>query len=65
LLYALTELNCPMARALYEKTLELADSTGAWAEYYRDHKPAGTRCRPWESAINVEALLHWVEKNCR
>jgi hypothetical protein len=62
LLYALTELDHPMARELYEKTLQLADSTGAWAEYYRDHKPSGTRCRPWESAINVESLLHWVEK---
>ncbi len=62
LLYALTELGHPMARDLYEKTLTLADSTGAWAEYYRDHQPAGTRCRPWESAINVESLLHWIEK---
>lgn len=61
LLYALTELGHPMARELYDKTLALADDTGAWAEYYRDHQPAGTRCRPWESAINVEALLHWVE----
>ena len=62
LLYALTELGHPMARGLYEKTLQLADDTGAWAEYYKNHKPTGTRCRPWESAINVEALLHWVEK---
>jgi len=64
LLYALTELDHPMARELYEKTLQLADSTGAWAEYYRDHKPSGTRCRPWESAINAEALLHWVNTKC-
>ncbi len=64
LLYALTELDHPAARELFVKTLELADSTGAWAEYYRNHKPTGTRCRPWESAINVEALLHWVEKEC-
>jgi hypothetical protein len=62
LLYALTELNHPMARELYEKTIQLADSTGSWAEYYRDHKPFSTRCRPWESAINVESLLHWIEK---
>jgi hypothetical protein len=61
-LYALTELGDPMARELYEKTLSLADDTGAWAEYYRDHTPRSTRCRPWESAINVEALLHWIEK---
>ena len=62
LLYALTELDDPRARDLYIKTLELADETGAWAEYYVDHVPAGTRCRPWESAINVEALLHWIEQ---
>lgn len=61
-LYALTELDHPMARELYEKTLSLADADGGWSEYYRDHKPAGTRCRPWESAINVEAILHWIEK---
>ena len=62
LLNALTELEHPMAREFYLKTLQLADDTGAWAEYYRNHEPAGTRCRPWESAINVEALLHWIEK---
>ncbi len=61
LLYALTELGHPLAREIFEKTLALADETGAWSEYYRDHQPAGTRCRPWESAINVEALLHWIE----
>jgi len=61
LLYALTGLRHPMARELYDKTLALADATGAWAEYYRDHQPISTRCRPWESAINVEALLHWIE----
>lgn len=61
LLYALTELHHPAAKDLFEKTLDLADATGAWAEYYRDHQPSGTRCRPWESAINVEALLHWIE----
>ena len=62
LLYALVELGHPMGCDLYDKTLALADATGAWAEYYRNHVPAGTRCRPWESAINVEALLHWIEK---
>ncbi|MCC6488541.1 MAG: hypothetical protein IT364_13675 [Candidatus Hydrogenedentes bacterium] len=62
LLYALTELDHPMAREFYVKTLQLADDTGAWAEYYQNHVPSGTRCRPWESAINIEALLHWVAK---
>ncbi len=60
LLYALTERDYPEAREIAEKTLLLADPTGAWVEYYVGHQPAGTRCRPWESAINLEALLHWA-----
>ncbi len=59
LLYALTELRHPFAAAFYETTLTLADPVGAWAEYYINGRPAGTRCRPWESAISLEALLHW------
>ena len=62
LLYALTELKHPAALELYEKTLSLVDSTGAWVEYYINHQPSGTRCRPWESAINLEALLHYALK---
>ena len=61
LLYALTELDDPRARDFFATTLQLADDTGAWAEYYRGRKPSNTRCRPWESAINVEALLHWID----
>jgi hypothetical protein len=60
LLFALTKLDQPMAGELYDKTLSLVDSTGAWVEYYRDHHPEGTRCRPWESAINLEALLYYA-----
>jgi hypothetical protein len=62
LLYALTALGDPQAGDLYEKTLSLLDPAGAWVEYYLDHRPAGTRCRPWESAINLEALLFWAGK---
>ena len=60
LLYALTELNHPAAQQIAHKTLTLVDQTGAWVEYYLSHQPSGTRCRPWESAINLEALLHWA-----
>jgi len=35
----------------------LRDSTGAWVEYYDKGKPQGCRCRPWESALSVTALL--------
>jgi hypothetical protein len=30
----------------------------AWVEYYEDGKPFNTRCRPWESGINLEAAIH-------
>jgi hypothetical protein len=60
LLYALTELDHPAAQQIAHKTLSLVDATGAWVEYYLSHQPSGTRCRPWESAINLEALLHWA-----
>ncbi len=57
LLYALTRLGHSGAVPLYTQTLALLDAAGAWAEYYRGSQPLGTRCRPWESAINLEALL--------
>ncbi|HVA01056.1 MAG TPA: hypothetical protein VMV34_05295 [Terriglobia bacterium] len=59
LLYALTELHDPLAGPVYSRVLQMVDPTGAWAEYYLDGQPRGTRCRPWESAINLEALLHY------
>jgi len=60
LLYNLTELNHPLAAKVYEKMMMILDPTGAWVEYYEDGKPRGTRCRPWESAINLEAALHFA-----
>jgi hypothetical protein len=60
LLYALTSLRHPAARQLAGQTLALIDPAGAWVEYYVNHRPQGTRCRPWESAVNIEALIRWV-----
>jgi hypothetical protein len=62
LLYALAALRHPEADAFCRTVLDLRDSAGAWAEYYRRGQPVGTRCRPWESAINLEAILKWREK---
>ena len=61
LLYALTELHDPLAGPVYTKALQMVDPTGAWAEYYINGVPHLTRCRPWESAINLEAVLHYAE----
>jgi hypothetical protein len=60
LLSALTKLGLPEALSLYNRTLSVSDKTGAWAEYYLDDQPYGTRCRPWESAINLEALIDFA-----
>ena len=62
LLYALNQLGHPGAQHLYRQILNLADSTGAWVEYYLEGKPQGTRCRPWESGITIEALLSYASE---
>ncbi len=62
LLNALTALRHPQAVEIYRQTMAVCDQTGAWVEYYLDNHPMGTRCRPWESAINLEAVLNWALK---
>jgi hypothetical protein len=59
-LYALTQMNHPLKNQVYEQMLDVLDDTGAWVEYYQDGTPSGTLCRPWESAINIEAAIEYV-----
>jgi hypothetical protein len=60
LLTALSELHVKEASLVYDKTLSVVDQEGSWSEYYLNDRPSGTRCRPWESAINLEALINWA-----
>jgi hypothetical protein len=46
---------------IYEDTLNLVDRTYTWCEYYNDLKSSGTQYRPWESAINIKALIEFAE----
>jgi len=62
LLTALNKLDMKESQSVYEKTLSVVDEVGSWSEYYLDNKPSGTRCRPWESAINLEALIEFAMK---
>ena len=57
-------LACAAAR-LYAHTLDITDSTRIWCEFYDDNKPAGTQYRPWESAINICALIDYALSVCR
>ena len=63
LLYALTMIQHPAAEKLYNLALSVIDETGVWCEYYRNGIARSTRCRPWESAINIEAVLTYLEQN--
>ncbi len=60
ILYAMMMTGIEGAEDLYRKTLSVVDETGAWSEYYINDIPSGTRCRPWESAINLEALIRFA-----
>jgi len=35
-------------------------SCGAWAEYYEGNQPRQTRCRPWESSMNIAGALRYL-----
>jgi len=61
LLYNLVKLNDPLKEKLVRKTLRLLDPTGAWVEYYDNDKPYNCRTRPWESAMNIEALIEYLK----
>ena len=60
LLYNLSRLNHPLAPEIYSKMLSVLDTTGSWVEYYLDKNPMGTRYRPWESSINMEAAIEFA-----
>jgi hypothetical protein len=61
-LYTLTELSHPLAEEIYEKMLSILDPTLSWVEYYENGIPFNTRCRPWESGINLEAAINFALK---
>lgn len=63
LLYNMVRYSMPGADLVYNKLLDLLDEAGAWSEYYIADQHAGTRYRPWESGINIGALIEYVLRN--
>lgn len=59
-LYNMVKLNDPLMEEALKKMLSILDATSAWGEYYDDDKPYNCRTRPWESAINIEALIEYL-----
>ncbi|HBG56395.1 MAG TPA: hypothetical protein DDX07_00090 [Porphyromonadaceae bacterium] len=56
-LYALTKQKEKLAKRILADMLSVVDETGAWVEYYHNGIPMGCNYRPWESAINIEAMI--------
>jgi hypothetical protein len=58
----LVELGDARAAQLFEHVTGLADSADAWAEYYEQDQPQGTRCRPWESGMSIAAVVRYIDR---
>ncbi len=61
LLYALRNSRDTDHEEIIARMLSLADEHGVWNEYYTGGIPGGTPCRPWESAVNLAALMEAVQ----
>jgi hypothetical protein len=48
------------ADKLYRLALSVSGETHVWSEYYEDNKASGTLYRPWESSINIQALIRYA-----
>ncbi len=59
-LYNMAYLGTGLEERALSLALDMIDSRGMWAEYYKNGVPYNCRCRPWESAINIEAILYAV-----
>jgi hypothetical protein len=63
LLLTLTELGHPAAESAFRRLVGMADSAGAWNEYYGKGdrvRTANCRARPWESGVNAAAIVHYL-----
>jgi hypothetical protein len=60
-LYNMVMLDNPLKEKALDKMMSVLDDTSAWGEYYDDEKPYNCRTRPWESAMNVEALIEYLQ----
>ena len=62
-LYNLTYVGeFQLAQDVLENILGLLDQTDAWSEYYEKGVAYNCRCRPWESCMNIEAIIFFIQK---
>ena len=65
LLRGLTKLGHPDAGRVAVALAGRRDRFGMWSEFYSEGIAVGTRCRPWESAMNVAALRGFLSAHGR
>jgi hypothetical protein len=51
-----------LAQEVLENILSLLDQTDAWSEYYEKGVAYNCRCRPWESCMNIEAIIFFIHQ---
>ena len=61
LLFAAAQTGRNAADVL-EDMLNLQDEVGAWSEYFRGDVPEQTRCRPWESGMNIAGAMCYLAR---
>lgn len=59
-LYNAVYLNNGLVEKALKLALDMVDGSGTWSEYYKNGMAYGCRCRPWESCINMEAIVYAV-----
>ncbi|OUP85808.1 hypothetical protein B5F07_03860 [Lachnoclostridium sp. An169] len=62
LLVNILETAPSLAETIYDKLLDSEDEMGGWSEFYVNGVPGGTYCRPWESGINVYAMIKYAQR---
>jgi hypothetical protein len=60
LLRGLTRRHSADAHQVANSILGKRDYYGTWAEYYESGRPVRTRCRPWETSLNLGALAEYA-----
>ena len=60
LLFNILYYGLPGSDAVYDKLLDLRDGVNVYSERYIGSYPDGTRYRPWETAINIDAMLRYA-----
>lgn len=60
-LYNMVYLDHPLKERALTYMLDRIDSAGSWVEYYDRNKPYNCRYRPWESAINTDAMIYHLD----